>query len=260
MRNAGRNQEESSNALDRCIVLSTRPRIGSLPRTNNQPNMEFEFNMMTGSMTDCNFYVPDSTGDSTGLSFRVAFDDAVKQVRTYNDDSHKKLCTCSTQPLRNTVINFLLNNLEHPNSQIRSLCQCLSYVLSWSGDMRVFTIMYERLVKTKSPVLSHSLVIAEVDNLEELVKAIASHTYPQYFSHLCSVSELFYLDVSRFRTLFAVALEMDIASNSSYSYDFKSENVSNAYPTTVQQLVKFHFSAMAKNQVSERILTTIPGI
>lgn len=371
-----RNHEES-NTLNQSIVPSTHPRIGSLPRTNNQPNMQFQFNMMTGDMTDCVFYVPD-TGDNTGLAFRVAFDNAVKSSINF-DDSHKKLCTSigsmlcsvipgfrnsietalngigisprfvslpsqahennivsskvtkfdwsstlvvfgycilllfkvdnnlfgfsnsynrptttrvyemrakvgcspsnsmydipfdeqkenairtmlSTQPLCNTLINFLLNNLEHPNAQIRSLCQYLSYVLSWSGDMRVFTVMYERLVKTKSPVLSHSLVITEVDNLEELVKAIVSHTYPQCFSHLCSVSELFYLDVLRFRTLFVVALEMDIASNSSHAYGFKSENVSNANPTTVWQLVKFHYSAMAKNQVSERILPTIPGI
>ncbi|PNX90058.1 hypothetical protein L195_g046181, partial [Trifolium pratense] len=51
-------------------------------------------------------------------------------------------------------------------------------------DMRVFTVMYERLVKTNSPVLSDSQLTAEVDNLEDTMKAIGAHTYPQYFGHL----------------------------------------------------------------------------
>ncbi|PNX87445.1 hypothetical protein L195_g043534, partial [Trifolium pratense] len=100
-----------------------------------------------------------------------------------------------THALRASVINFLMNNFNHPDPQI-----C---------DLRVLTVMNERLVKTKSPVLADYRVKAEVDNLEETIKAIASHTYPQYFNHLCLVSELFYLDVSRFPTLFEVALELE---------------------------------------------------
>jgi len=68
--------------------------------------------------------------------------------------------------------------------------------------MHVFTVMNKWLLKTKSPVLSGSRVKLEVDNLEETIKAIVSHTYPQYFSHLCLASQLFHLDVSRFPNLF----------------------------------------------------------
>jgi hypothetical protein len=167
-----------------------------------------------------------------------------------------------THPLRNTVITFLMNNFNHPDSQICSLCQYLSYKLSWSGEMRVFTVMYERLVKTNSPVLSDSLVTAEVDNLEETMKAIASHTYPQYFSHLCSVSDLYYLDVSRFRSLFAVALELDRAVNSSYCPFYNSVDISKANHITVQELLKLHWAAMAENPrvTTGRRMPTIRGI
>ncbi|CAJ2662597.1 unnamed protein product [Trifolium pratense] len=268
--------EEEENALDRSIVRSTRPRIGSVPKTN-----------MMGNMTDCIFYVPDVAGDCTGLAFRVAYDKAKsydsnktkKQLCSYvgsmlcavipgfrnsvetalkgigirpefvslpsqarkinivisevpqldwssilvifgycvlllfkvdNEDffcfkymclsrpSHVKISKlkeklgCSsylnipfnendeyairtmlgTRHLRETVITFLMNNFDHPDSQICSLCQYLSNTLSWSGDMRVFAVINERLIKTKSPVLSHSAITAEVDNLEETMKAI----------------------------------------------------------------------------------------
>jgi hypothetical protein len=84
----------------------------------------------------------------------------------------------ASHALRDSVITFLMENFNHADQQISSLCQYLSYVLSWSGDLRVFTLMNEKLVKTKSPVLSDSRVVAEVENLEELIKAISSHTYP----------------------------------------------------------------------------------
>jgi hypothetical protein len=61
-----------------------------------------------------------------------------------------------THALRNSIITFLMENFNHPNPQISSLCHYLSYVLSWSGDLRVFTLINEKLVKTKSPVLSDS--------------------------------------------------------------------------------------------------------
>ena len=67
----------SKYALNQNIIASALPKIGSFP-TNNQPNMEFQFNMMMGNMmTDCNFYVPNLTGDITGLAFHVVFDDVV---------------------------------------------------------------------------------------------------------------------------------------------------------------------------------------
>ncbi|PNX96175.1 hypothetical protein L195_g019377 [Trifolium pratense] len=349
--------EEEENALDRSIVRSTRPRIGSVPKTNNQPNTQFEFNMM-GNMTDCLFYVPDVAGDCTGLAFRVAYDKAKsydsnktkKQLCSYvgsmlcavipgfrnsvetalkgigirpefvslpsqarkinivisevpqldwssilvifgycvlllfkvdNEDffcfkymclsrpSHVKISKlkeklgCSsylnipfnendeyairtmlgTRHLRETVITFLMNKFDHPDSQICSLCQYLSNTLSWSGDMRVFAVINERLIKTKSPVLSHSAITAEVDNLEETMKAIGAHTYPHYFSHLCSDSELFHLDVSRFRTLFAVALDLDRTFDSSYANDYSSADVSEVNHKAVKKLLELHWEA-----------------
>jgi hypothetical protein len=348
--------------------LINHPRITSLPPTN-QPNMQFEINMM-GNLTDCNFYIPDAAGDSTGMAFRVAYTSS----REYGSSNKKEYCTClgsmlcsvvpgfrnsveaalngirigprfvslpsqaqenrivisdlpefewssiltmfgyyilvlfkidneffglnrsypysslakkidelrekvgchkvsgiplkeemensirtmlGTHALRTSVINFLMNNFDHRDPQIRSLCQYLSYVLSWSGDLRMLTVMNERLVKTKSPVLSDSRVLAEVDNLEELIKAISSHTYPQYFNHLCLVSELFYLDVSRFPTLLSVALELE----KEVSGYFISKNISNADSTTVGKLVKLHRSGMAQNQVTTvRRVPSVPGI
>ncbi|GAU48145.1 hypothetical protein TSUD_302780 [Trifolium subterraneum] len=168
-----------------------------------------------------------------------------------------------TRNLRETVIAFLMNKFDHPDPQISSLCQYLSYTLSWSGDMRVFSIINERLIKTKSPVLSHSTVTAEVDNLEETMKAIGAHTYPQYFCYLCSDSELFHLDVSRFRTLFAVALELDRTFNSSYDGSFISAGVSNASCMEVKKLLERHWEVMEENSrvtTTGRRLPTIRGI
>ncbi|RHN73000.1 hypothetical protein MtrunA17_Chr2g0293771 [Medicago truncatula] len=287
---------------------------------------------MMGNMTDCNFYVLDATGDTTGLSFRVAYIGA-KQYRSGNN---KDLCDCvgsllcsvvpgfrnsveaalngigarprfvslpsqqahqkdivmsdvleldwssilvvfgyfilllfqmdselfglrtfvtesphskrieelltkvgcprsymsgipfkqksenvirtmlGTHALRTSVINFLMNNFNHPDPQI--------------------------CIKTKSPVLSDSRVLAEVENLEELIKAILSHTYPQYFNHLCLTSELFYLDVLRFPNLFSVAQVLDDVYN--------SQVISGASYKTVEELVKLHRTAMIENRVT----------
>lgn len=164
-----------------------------------------------------------------------------------------------THALRNSVINFLMRNFNHSDPQICSLCHYLSYVLSWSGDMRVFTVLNERLVKTKSPVLSDLRVVPEVENLEELIKAIASYTYPQYFNHTCLVSELFYLDVSRFPTLFTVVLELEKEGDIGYAQF--CEGISKVDSTTVRDLVKLHRTAMTENRVTTfRCLPTVPGI
>ncbi|MCH87220.1 DnaJ heat shock N-terminal domain-containing protein [Trifolium medium] len=107
--------------------------------------------------------------------------------------------------------------------------------------------MNERLVKTNSPVLSDSRVVAEVENLEQLIRAIESHTYPQYFNHLCLTSELFYLDVSRFPNLFVVAKVLekgDIVKATLYS------RILGMNENTVVELVKLHRAAMAQNRVS----------
>lgn len=121
------------------------------------------------------------------------------------------------------------------------------------GVLRAFTLMNERLVKTKSPVLSDSPVLAEVENLEELIKAILSHTYPQYFNHLCLTSELFYLDVSRFPNLFSVAQVLDDVYN--------SQVISGASYKMVEELVKLHRTAMIENRVTTvRRMPTVSGI
>jgi hypothetical protein len=69
--------------------------------------------MMTGNMIDCNFYIPDSTGDNTGLAFGVAYDAAEKARYSLGNDSSnkiKELCAyvgsmlCSVIPgFRNSV-------------------------------------------------------------------------------------------------------------------------------------------------------------
>jgi hypothetical protein len=175
----------------------------------------------------------------------------------------------ASHALRDSVITFLMENFNHPDQQISSLCQYLSYELSWSGDLRVFTLMNEKLVKTKSPVLSDSRVVAEVENLEELIKAISSHTYPQYFNHLCLTSELFYLDVSRFPNLFAVARVLEkgdnamdkIESQLSGRFPILCLEISGMNKNTVVELVKLHREAMAQNRVSTvRRMPSVPGI
>ena len=359
--------EEESNALIQSNVSSSNLNL----LTTKKPNTQFEINMM-GNLTDCNFYIPDATGDNTGLAFRVPYN------AIYNKDN-KTLCAyvgsmlCSVVPgfknsveaalngtgirprfislpsqacennlvvshvpkldrstilvvfgycilllfkvdnneffnlydsirkrpilnkieemrakvgcspsnylslpfeeekedaistmlgtldLRTSVINFLMKNFDHSDSQICSLCHYLSYTLSWSGDMRVFTAMNKWLLKTKSPVLSGTRVKLEVDNLEETIKAIASHTYPQYFSHLCLASQLFHLDVSRFPNLFVVALVLEQGW-----YDHEIEGYCCDIPgsnyKTVSELLKIHRTAMSKNRVSTRCMPTIPGI
>ncbi|CAL5184236.1 unnamed protein product [Lathyrus oleraceus] len=346
--------------------------------SSNALIQKFEINMI-GSMTDCNFYIPDVTGDSTGLAFRVAFREAMYA----SNNNKKEICAyvgsmlCSVVPgfrnsveaalngasitphfvslpsqacenkidishvpeldrssilvafgycilllfkidimeevfifntshlfnfntimakrivklqekvgripnkyigipfhedkviairtmlgthgVRTSVINFLMNNLSHSDSKISSLCHHLSYVLSWSGDMRVFTVMNKWLLKTESTVLSGNRVRLEVDNLEVTIKAIASKTYPQYFSHLCLPSELFHLDVSRFPNLFAVAVALDQGLDDgeivSLCYDIPGSN-----SLTACELLKRHRKAMDNNIISTRDMPTIPGI
>jgi hypothetical protein len=152
-----------------------------------------------------------------------------------------------THALRNSIITFLMENFNHPNPQISSLCHYLSYVLSWSGDLRVFTLINEKLVKTKSPVLSDSRVVAEVEKLEELIRAIESHTYPQYFNHLCLTSELLLLDISRFPNLFAVAKMLDNGDNDLGDLDALKLG---ANRKTAIELVKLHRTALTENRGS----------
>ncbi|PNX67940.1 hypothetical protein L195_g055897, partial [Trifolium pratense] len=76
----------------------------------NQPTMEFEVNVM-GNMTDCDFYIPDKSGDNTALAFRVAYEAATACYFNYE----KKLCAfvgsmlCSVAPgLRKSVEDALV--------------------------------------------------------------------------------------------------------------------------------------------------------
>ncbi|AES64905.2 hypothetical protein MTR_2g032980 [Medicago truncatula] len=197
-----RNQEESNALIQRNVPSSNLNLL-----TTNKRNTQFEINMM-GNMINCNFYIPDATDDNTGLAFRVAYLHIMLFIiKMMQEDAIRTML--GNLDLRTSVINFLMKNFDNSDSQICSLCHYLSFTLSWSGDMRVFTVMNKWLLKTKSPVLSGSRVKFEVDNLEETIKAIATHTYPQYFSHLCVASQLFHLDVSRFLNLFVVALVLE---------------------------------------------------
>lgn len=354
------NQEQSSEALIQ----------NNVPSYKTAANTQFEINMIE-NMTDCNFYIPDATGDNTGLAFRVAFNAAeyasnnknnhicanvgsmlcyvvpgfrnsveaalngtsikprfvslpseasennidisrypewdrpsilvifgycilllfkmdIMEVLNFHTTMAKSMVDqlaekvgrtsnkyigipfdkdkenairtmLGTHGLRTSVINFIMNNLSHSDSRISSLCHHLSYMLSWSGDMRVFTVMNKWLLKTESTVLSGNSVRLEVDNLEETIKAIASHTYPQYFSHLCLPAELFHLDVSRFPNLFAVAVALDDGFHDGeidrLCYDIPGSN-----SLTVCELLKRHRKAMENNIISTRDMPTIPGI
>ncbi|XP_027187548.2 uncharacterized protein [Cicer arietinum] len=75
-----------------------------------------------------------------------------------------------THALRNIVITFIMDNFKNPDSQISTLCNYLSEVLSWSGDMSVITVMHKWLVKSDSPVLLNIELVEEVDNLEKTLK------------------------------------------------------------------------------------------
>jgi len=69
--------------------------------------------MMTGNMTDCIFYVPDVTGDNTGLSFCVAYD----KTGSYHRNSNKELCAyvgsmlCSMIPGFRDSVETTLNGI-----------------------------------------------------------------------------------------------------------------------------------------------------
>ncbi|PNX77037.1 hypothetical protein L195_g042442 [Trifolium pratense] len=261
--------------------IGVRPHFVSLPSQAEENNIDISchgqldwssilvifgyYILLLFKVDDCDLFWFDTSGTQNAkrireLKAKVGCSSPCNSPYGIPFDQHKekdiRTMLGADHAIRTSVITFLMNNFDHPDSQICSLCQYLSVILSWSGDMRVFTVMNKWLVKTNSRVLSVSRLKEEVDNLEETINAIASHTYPQYFSHVCSVSELFYLDISRFRTLFAVALELEIGGDGSIDYD--SAGISQADPSTVRQLVKYHLSKKGVSTV--RSMPTIPGI
>ncbi|GAU48149.1 hypothetical protein TSUD_302820 [Trifolium subterraneum] len=103
---------EEANALmqNLSIVPSTN---NSHMAATNQSTMEFEVNVM-GNMTDCDFYIPDKSGDNTALAFRVAYEAATTCYCSGSNDE-KKLCAyvesmlCSVAPgLRESVEEALI--------------------------------------------------------------------------------------------------------------------------------------------------------
>jgi hypothetical protein len=86
-----------------------------------------------------------------------------------------------------------------------------------------------------------------VEKLKELIRAIESHTYPQYFNHLCLTSELLLLDVSRFPNLFAVAKMLDNGDNDLGDLDALKIG---ANRKTAIELVKLHRTALTENRGS----------
>ncbi|MCI20896.1 hypothetical protein A2U01_0042059, partial [Trifolium medium] len=77
---------------------------------------------------------------------------------------------------------------------------------------------------------------------------------------IVEVSELLYLDVSRFQTLFVVALELEKEVNG-HTYPYYFWHFSKADSTTVRELVKLHRAGMAQNQVTTvRRMPSVPGI
>jgi hypothetical protein len=216
--------QEEANALiqNLSIVPSTN---NSHTVANNQSNLEFEVNVM-GNMTDCDFYIPDKSGDNTALAFRVAYEAA----KTYYCNGEKKLCAyvgsmlCSVVPgLRESVEEALIG-----------------------------IGIWPRFVSLPSQAHDHNIVeskfrvLAEVDKFEEACIAISSsHFPPQFFNHICSVSDLHYFDRLRFPTLFAVALELEKGRDGSSLYNVGDSAVFiGTNRRKVNDLVKLHWKAM----------------
>jgi hypothetical protein len=105
----------------------------------------------------------------------------------------------STQTLRFVVASYINTySSVHPEIGIANLCYYVGDQLcnlSWRGDMRVFTVIHDRLLATNSPVLSDSRVIAEMKNLSETSLVICNHVYFYNFSFLCSASERFHFEI-----------------------------------------------------------------
>jgi hypothetical protein len=85
------------------------PIATTLPTTNHQI-MPFQIKMI-GHMTDCNFYIPDVTGDDTGMAFRMAYN-AAKESK-----NNKELCAyvgsmlCSVVPGFKNTVETTLNSI-----------------------------------------------------------------------------------------------------------------------------------------------------
>ncbi|KAJ1420839.1 hypothetical protein SESBI_13986 [Sesbania bispinosa] len=147
--------------------------------------------------------------------------------------------------LRRSAIIFLTNSIDSGGSGLVPVCHYLFNILSWSG-VHELILMNELLVKPQSPVLNDPRVSREVENFTEAWEAIASSSAPQFFKHMASYVQQLKVDRSRFRTLIAVAQELERVNDSANSVEETSIAESNP---TVKALVRIHLTAMAKNRV-----------
>ena len=192
---------------------------------------------------------PTSTDRIYALCTKLGFPPYNDLHIPFNQQNEYAIYTMLATPsLRFSFILYIMENLDNEEIRIHNLCDYVSFNLSglsWFGDMYVFSVINDRLVKTKSPVLSDSRVTTEVSNLSVTSRAVGNYLkYFYYFSHLCLDSELFLFDVSRFPTLFAVAMELDRGCSALYKYN----DISGADWTIVLELVKLHRAAMAQNR------------
>lgn len=154
----------------------------------------------------------------------------------------------SNSKLREDIILFLVKNVHRRETGIGGVCQYLCNVLSWS-EMQHFNLINVWLVNPQSPVLDDFRVAREVENLTEACKAIASHSYPQFYMYFASNEEKLNVEASRFPTLIAVAQELEREdSNGSNSETILTVGVN---PTIVAALVKLHRSSMSQESEME---------
>ncbi|AES64889.1 transmembrane protein, putative [Medicago truncatula] len=176
-----------------------------------------------------NQYEDDPT---TGMAFSAAYD------ATKDSKNSKELCTyvgsmlCFVVPEFRKPVEAALKEIgvslrfvslpsqAHENNNVDSKLPQLNrfYILVIFGYCIFLLFNARKEVKTKSPVLSDSRVTTEVYNLSLTSHAVGNFKYFYYFSHLCLDSELFLFDLSRFPTLFAVAMELDRGCSALYKY------------------------------------------
>ncbi|AES73107.1 hypothetical protein MtrunA17_Chr3g0132521 [Medicago truncatula] len=113
------------------------------------------------------------------------------------------------------VLVFIINNVNK-SSFLRSTIQYLDRILAWS-NMSSFTIIFESLIMTKSPVIYERFLRAEALKFADTVEAICASDYPQYFRYFAAWTDhMHLLDRNRFPMSIAVAekIKYDTSSTS----------------------------------------------
>ncbi|CAI8590290.1 unnamed protein product [Vicia faba] len=138
--------------------------------------------------------------------------------------------------LRQDAIRFILkksNSTAQKDRKISGVCHYLCNVLAWS-EMRHFKVIKESLVKPKSLILLHPRIARQVEAFTKACESVQSHICPQFFMFLAPVSDVIQARPSRFRTLIAIAQELERKGNNC------PIPVKGADWKVVQDLVKLH--------------------